>query len=177
MIGTALPVLFGVVVGERPVPIAWAEWCWRFRGRIPVRVATATRAGGRAAWLGAIAGPPLPCSDPHLRTGSDSGLWPLVAARLASVITLGSGPGMGTSTGGRPGTLLLISVAALLDIAGNVFFLLAVRRELLSLVRGDHVALSGCDPGSARIFFASASVAAVGRSFACRRCSRADRPR
>jgi drug/metabolite transporter (DMT)-like permease len=137
VVGTALPVLFGVAIGERPAPMAWAGMLLA----IPavVSLSASRRDSGpvvRAAWLGAIAGAAFALFGILIsRTGSDSGMWPLVAARFASVITLG----VGALAWGRP--LIaprvhwpLITVSALLDIAGNVLFLVAVRRELLSLV-------------------------------------------
>ncbi|HAX82777.1 MAG TPA: EamA/RhaT family transporter [Actinobacteria bacterium] len=137
VVGTALPVLFGVAIGERPAPIAWAGMLLA----IPavVSLSASRRDSGpvvRAAWLGAIAGAAFACFGILIsRTGSDSGMWPLVAARVASVITLG----VGALAWGRPVIAPrvhwpLITVSALLDIAGNVLFLVAVRRELLSLV-------------------------------------------
>lgn len=69
-------------------------------------------------------------------TGDDAGVWPLVAARLASVTvmvvlalagrvdaTIAAGPG-------RP----LTAAAGALDVLANVLYLLAVRRGLLSVV-------------------------------------------
>ena len=69
-------------------------------------------------------------------TGDDAGVWPLVAARLASVTvmivlalagrvdaTIAAGPG-------RP----LTAAAGALDVLANVLYLLAVHRGLLSIV-------------------------------------------
>jgi drug/metabolite transporter (DMT)-like permease len=110
---------------------------------------------GRAAWLGAIAGAAFALFGILIsRTGSDSGMWPLVAARLASVAIIA----VGALAWGRP--LLtarvhwpLIAVAALLDLAGNVLFLLAVRRELLSLVAVIMSLYPAATLALARIFF------------------------
>ena len=68
--------------------------------------------------------------------GDDSGLWPLVAARLASVTVVGAlallGPGPARLR--RPGARALTAAAGALDAVANVLYLLAVREGLLSVV-------------------------------------------
>jgi drug/metabolite transporter (DMT)-like permease len=138
VVGTVLPVLFGVLIGERPAPIAWLGMLLAVPAVLALSSAPSTDAGpaGRAAWLGALAGAAFALFGILVsRSGSDSGMWPLVAARTASVVLLGSV----ALAARRPllaprATWGLVTVSALLDMAGNVLFLLAVRRELLSLV-------------------------------------------
>ena len=69
------------------------------------------------------------------QTPDDSGLWPLVAARLATTVLIGVAclairkpPGIRSGTAGT-----LVAVGAL-DAVANVSFLLAVREGLLSIV-------------------------------------------
>jgi drug/metabolite transporter (DMT)-like permease len=68
------------------------------------------------------------------RTGPDSGLWPLVSARLAAMPLLAA-----LLVVRRPAlpdrrALAVAVVAGLLDMAANVLYVLAVRGGLLSLV-------------------------------------------
>jgi len=69
-------------------------------------------------------------------TGEDSGLWPIVAARAASVTVVGTIALLGfiSRTPPTPGSRALTGAAGALDSAANVFFLLAVRQGLVSVV-------------------------------------------
>jgi drug/metabolite transporter (DMT)-like permease len=156
VVGTTFPVLFGVLIGERPAPVAWVGMVLA----VPavVFLSASRRDSGpvvRAAWLGAIAGAAFALFGILIsRTGSDSGMWPLAAARLASVVILA----VGALAWGRPliaarANWPLITVSALLDMTGNVLFLLAVRRELLSLVAVIMSLYPAATLALARIFF------------------------
>lgn len=137
IVGTVLPVVFGVFIGERPGLLAWV-------GIVAAIPAVAVLAGGsgggagpvrRAAVLGAAAGVAFALFGILVsRTGTDSGLWPLVGARSASLVFLTAftlGRGRAPAPEGAWG---LSALAGVLDITANVFFLVAVRQELLSLV-------------------------------------------
>jgi drug/metabolite transporter (DMT)-like permease len=69
-------------------------------------------------------------------TGEGSGMWPLVAARGASVAALGSAALIGLISRGfpAPGSRALTAAAGYLDAQANVFYLLAVREGLVSVV-------------------------------------------
>lgn len=138
VIGTALPVAFGVVIGERPALLGWI-------GIAMALPAVAVLAGGsragsgttrRAAALGTVAGAAFALVAILLsRTGADSGLWPLVAARVASV-GLVTAVALVRRKALRPGGSVwpLAAAVGILDMTANVLFLVAVRQELLSLV-------------------------------------------
>jgi drug/metabolite transporter (DMT)-like permease len=69
------------------------------------------------------------------RTADDSGLWPLVAARVASIpvvaiVVLATRPGYG----GLRSVLWLVLASGVLDMAANMFYLEASHRGLLSIV-------------------------------------------
>ncbi len=68
--------------------------------------------------------------------GDDSGIWPLVAARTASVTVVGSLALLGYVARAAPRrqALSLTAVAGTLDAAANVCYLLAIREGLLSVV-------------------------------------------
>jgi len=69
-------------------------------------------------------------------TGDDSGIWPLVAARAASVTIVGGLAVLGRVPRSAPvaGARAFTAVAGSLDAAANVLYLLAVREGLLSVV-------------------------------------------
>ena len=69
-------------------------------------------------------------------TGEDSGIWPLVAARSASVAVVGSLARLGrvARAAPAPGARAFTAIAGTLDAVANVFYLLAVREGLLSVV-------------------------------------------
>ena len=69
-------------------------------------------------------------------TGSDAGMWPLVAARGASVAVLGSAALIGLISRRPPtrGSVAHTAAAGYLDAQANVLYLLAVREGLVSVV-------------------------------------------
>jgi drug/metabolite transporter (DMT)-like permease len=69
-------------------------------------------------------------------TGEASGLWPLVGARLTSVVALGGLALLNVIDVDIPrgGPRSLIIAAGVLDVAANVFYLMATREGLLSVV-------------------------------------------
>lgn len=138
VIGTSLPVVFGVVVGERPSALAWC-------GIVLALPAVAVLSGGsragagssrRAAVLGTVAGVAFALFGILVsRTGADSGLWPLTAARFASLAFAASVAGIRRRPL-QPGADVwpLAAAVGLLDMTANALFLVAVRQEMLSLV-------------------------------------------
>ncbi|MEV0996353.1 DMT family transporter [Nonomuraea sp. NPDC050202] len=134
----ALPVVFGLMAGERPQ-------VWALVGVVlalgSVLLVSQEKPGGGRGSLGSVltalaAGAGfggffiLLAMAPH-----EAGLWPLVGARLSSVSTVALlalltrralKPG--------PGSLPVILAAGVLDMAANVLYLLAQRDGLLSLV-------------------------------------------
>jgi drug/metabolite transporter (DMT)-like permease len=68
--------------------------------------------------------------------GDDSGVWPLVAARVASVTAVGTLAILGyvSRRAPRGEALTFTAVAGALDAGANVFYLLAIREGLLSVV-------------------------------------------
>lgn len=134
--GTATPVLFGVIIGERPAGGAWAGVALAFFAIL--LLSSAGDAGPRAvrgAVLGSATGILFGMFGILIsRTGPGSGVWPLVAARASSVTLMSLiAVGMGVGRLPRRGRSLA-ATAGLLDMAANILFLLAVREELLSLV-------------------------------------------
>lgn len=145
----SLPVVFGLLTGERPPPAALA-------GVVLALVAVAVlcaspgpdrppaaedggpppgrRRAGLVAGLasGGGFGVFFICLG---RTGDDAGLWPLVAARVSSVALLGVvGLCAGRALIPRRVAAGVVVVVGVLDMTANVCYLLATRRGLLSIV-------------------------------------------
>ncbi|MEU4543926.1 DMT family transporter [Nonomuraea dietziae] len=134
----ALPVLFGLVSGERPavvqvvgVVLALLSVLLVSKGpsaeqpSSPASIAMALAAGaGFGGFFILLAQAP-----------DGSGLWPLVGARLASIslVVLLAVVTRGTLKPGG-GALGIIALAGVLDMAANVLYLLAEQQGLLSLV-------------------------------------------
>lgn len=136
----AIPVLFGLVTGERP--------------------STAALIGVGIALLAValISMTPEPTADPERdgtgipeaigagfafavffilldKAGDDTGMWPLLAMRASSVSLIGVGViATRTTLSPAPGTMWGIVVSGILDVGANVFYLLSTRHGLLSLV-------------------------------------------
>lgn len=134
----ALPVLFGLAGGERPevmalVGVGLALLAVLLVSRGPAKeqrssassiVAALAAGAGFGGFFVLLSQAP-----------DESGLWPLVGARLASV-TMVVLVAVATRRSLRPGegALGIIAVAGLLDMAANVLFLLAQQHGMLSLV-------------------------------------------
>ncbi len=147
VVSASLPVVVGWAIGERPRAIAYVG--------IAIAVAAVALISGavgehhhttsrRVLVLAGAAGLGFGSMFVFIdRTAEDSGLWPLVGARVASVPLLlvvvlvararvpGTGFGRWRGSAGRAG---LPVIAGVLDMAANVLFLEANRGGLLSIV-------------------------------------------
>ena len=140
VIAVVLPVIVGLVEGDRPLAIAY------------VGFACAVVAVALVSGLGQAAVVSVPAGVTGLavaggvgfgsmfvlmeRTADDSGLWPLVAIRASSVPLLAIVVLVRRTSVRSTGrsTLLLIVMSGALDMAANGLYLAAVRRDLLSIV-------------------------------------------
>jgi len=152
--GASIPVLFGLVAGDRPATTALAgvvlalsavALLCLFPGDGEGRAADGAADGmadggrtpGRRAGLltGLASGAGFGAYFVLLgHAGHDAGLWPLLGSRGASVLALGS---VVLLTGQSPvpaGAGRDVVVIGALDVAANVSYLLATRRGLLSIV-------------------------------------------
>ncbi len=140
LLSAAVPVLVGLLDGERPSTAAAVGMAGALlaivlvsaEGRGSLRPADLRGVGfALAAGMGfgfffvALA-----------HVGHDSGLWPLVAARVASVAVVGALAVVGRipRVFPRPDARALTAGAGALDAAANVLYLLAVRQGMLSVV-------------------------------------------
>ena len=139
VISAALPVGTGLFLGDRPSLIAYVGIVIAIVGialvtgavgtaHAPTKLAivgVATLAGCGFGWM-------FVCLD---RTSSDSGMWPLLAARIASIsiaATIIAFRGRSRLGQGRIPAIALW--AGLFDMGANVLFVFANRHGMLSLV-------------------------------------------
>lgn len=143
----AIPVIFGLVAGERPSPVALAGVAVALAA-VALVSSSPRESPGDTSGQGGSGGLPPGLPDALVaglafglffigleRTGSASGLWPLVAARATAIGAVGAS-GLLTRRSLRPssGTTRSIATAGGLDALANILYLLASRQELLSLV-------------------------------------------
>lgn len=139
VLAAVVPVVFGVIVGERP---STAAWLGIVIGLIAVMLVSRTTedhphgpVGLRILALAALSGIGFGVYFICLaRANPDSGLWPLVISRLASAALIV--PIARRAKAVAPVNRRFLALAALcgvLDASANLFFLLASRHGLLSL--------------------------------------------
>lgn len=142
-----IPVIFGLVGGERPSGVALAGVAVALPA---VALVSSSPRGSPGGGAPGGSGGRLPLGLPEAlvaglafglffisleRTGAGSGLWPLVAARAAAMVAVGGvGWFAGRSLRPSPGTTSSIATAGGLDVLANILYLLASRQGLLSLV-------------------------------------------
>lgn len=137
--GAVIPVLLGVAAGERPGSLAWVGIGM---GVCAIALLTAgpsksprERAVRRAALLGVLAGLGFGLFFFSIsRTSHASGLWPLVAARIATVSLVV----LFAVAARRPlrlskASLPMVLLSGGLDMGANIAFLLASRSGMLSI--------------------------------------------
>ncbi|MGO9308556.1 MAG: EamA family transporter [Spirochaetia bacterium] len=137
--GAAIPVVLGLVIGERPGSLAWVGIALAAPAIVLLAAGPAAHAqkgaARRGAFLGTAAGIGFGMFFFTIsRTSSGSGLWPLAAARLSTVSLVAVVALLSRSTlrPSREGfSIVLLSGA--LDMGANIAFLLASRRGLLSI--------------------------------------------
>jgi drug/metabolite transporter (DMT)-like permease len=139
VMSAVVPVLGGVLLGERPHPLAWAGIAVGLLAVVLVSRQPEDHPHGPVGWLplamAVIAGVGFGAYFICLaRSDHDSGIWPVVISRACSAVLILPL----ALTGGRrrrlgPSLLGLAAVAGALDATANLAFLLASRHGLLSL--------------------------------------------
>jgi drug/metabolite transporter (DMT)-like permease len=140
LVGAALPVAFGVLLGERPSPlvIVGGALCAPAILLLAYESAeTRDRVKLKASFLyGIVAG--LGFGGFFIaisRSSPGSGIWPLLASRTATLIMVSAIVALGRKGFGvRRADLPAAIFAGAADMAANVFFLLATRTGLLMVV-------------------------------------------
>lgn len=134
VVGAALPLMAGVLDGERPGPVGWFALAVAL---VAIGLASASSRGDAAAGAGLAYGLGAGVGFGLFFVGMaatppDSGLWPPLAGRLVSLVLLVA---ILLARGGlrrAPGVRLMV-LCGLLDTAANVLFLLATRTGALSV--------------------------------------------
>ena len=139
VVGAALPVVAGLLLGERPGFGAWAGIAAGL-----VAVATISWGGERSGGAGrgslglaVVAGVGFGLFFTALsRAAPTSGLWPLFAGRIGSLSLLAVVllAGRMPVWRAKPAALGMAVVSGTVDMTANVFFLLATRQGELALV-------------------------------------------
>jgi len=139
----SLPVVAGLAFGERPgaaalagVPLAAVAVVLISRGADPAHAPPSPGGSARGVPLAIAAGVVVGFFLVGIAQASPrAGMWPLVAARAASVI---AGAALGAARPGRlrldRGAVRVVVAAGAVDMLANIFYLLAVQRGMLSVV-------------------------------------------
>jgi uncharacterized membrane protein len=139
VLAAIVPVGVGVAIGERPAVLAWTGIAL---GVLAVLLVGRThedhphgRIGVRVLALACLSGLGFGGYFVFLaRAGHDSGLWPLVVSRWASVLLILPIAAQRKAYGRVSGSTLAIAVVSgACDAGANLFFLLASRHGYLSL--------------------------------------------
>jgi drug/metabolite transporter (DMT)-like permease len=129
----ALSVLCGVLLGDRPEPLAWAG----IAVTVPALwlVSGGGSDTGRGAADGLLASAGVAVQYIALaQAGASSGLWPVAAGRVAAVLVLLPGAARHTGRLRMPPALLLRALLVGAGAAlGLVLYLLAAQRQLLAV--------------------------------------------
>jgi drug/metabolite transporter (DMT)-like permease len=139
VLAAIVPVIAGVIIGERPEVVAWAGIAIGLGAVVLVSRTTDDhphgRVGARVLALACLSGLGFGLYFVLLaRAGSDSGLWPLVVSRFASaalILPIAKARGAFALVRGR--MLAVVALAGACDALANMCFLLATRHGLLSL--------------------------------------------
>jgi drug/metabolite transporter (DMT)-like permease len=140
LLSAAVPVVAGLIDGERPTPAALVGIALALGAIVLVSRDAAPEDRGPLRWqaLALAVGAGLAFGLFFVvisHSGEGVGIWPLVGARAASVsLFLGLGAAGVTAAAPPKGAIGAIVACGVLDAGANVFLLLALDRGLLSVV-------------------------------------------
>jgi drug/metabolite transporter (DMT)-like permease len=139
VVGTVIPVVIGVAAGDRPGMYAWIGIALALPAIVLLGAGPVQPGGGgkarKALWMGAAAGAGFGLFFAAIsRSSQDSGLWPLLSARVASILTVlllafATRRPLGVAAARLP----LVAAAGILDMGANIAFLLASRGGMLTI--------------------------------------------
>ena len=138
VVSAVLPVIVGLLLGERPSGLALVGIVVACLAVALVSGAIGTRhqhTRSSTVVLAALAGVGFGfIFIAFARTADDSGLWPLVAARAASlpVVADRGSASLGRGAARCGAVIWLVVASGVLDMAANLFYLEASHRGLLS---------------------------------------------
>lgn len=141
-----LPVLVGFLLGERPSGLAWVGVAVALPAIVLVSQGTGSRSSSepqessgrstRGALWGLLAGAGFALQFIGLsQVPHNTGAWPLVAGRIASVVILGAWAAAATKRLPQfsSGSLTLTLAAGAVGTTGSLLYMLATRQQLMAL--------------------------------------------
>ena len=133
-----VPVLFGLLTGERPSGWALTGVVVTLLAVVLVSSSAETSAAEGMSGIPEAIGAGFAFGLFFIlldQAGDDAAMWPILSMRATSLILV-AGALFGTRTSLRPapGTFWGIALSGILDVAANVFYLLSTQHGLLSLV-------------------------------------------
>ena len=134
----AVPVVFGLFLGERPGALSLVGVVVALLAVALVSSAAETSAGDRNSGIPEAIGAGLAFGVFFIvldQAGDPSGMWPILSMRATSLVLVAAAMVV-TRTALAPavGTLWGIALSGVLDVAANVLYLLSTHHGLLSLV-------------------------------------------
>lgn len=133
-----VPVLFGLLTGERPGAWALAGVTVALLAVVLVSSSAETTAAEGMSGIPEAIGAGLAFGVFFIvldQAGDAAGMWPILAMRATSLVLVAIAlVGTRTSLTPAPGTLWGIALSGILDVAANVLYLLSTQHGLLSLV-------------------------------------------
>jgi drug/metabolite transporter (DMT)-like permease len=134
----AVPVIFGLFIGERPTPLALIGVVVALLAVVLVSSAAETSEAGAKTGIPEAVGAGFAFGVFFIaldQAGDGAGMWPILSMRGTSLVLVAVAMLM-TRTSLRPaaGTMAGIAISGVLDVAANVLYLLSTQHGLLSLV-------------------------------------------
>lgn len=140
VVGAALPVVAGLALGEMPTAVGWTGIAVSIPAILLLSWERIEHAEGnrlrRSLFYGGLAGVGFGLFFVLIsRPAAASGLWPLVAARAASITVVAAWTVVtGRSFKPARGSIAAITIAGCFDMGANIAFVIASRLYLLSVV-------------------------------------------
>lgn len=137
LVGAVFPTLFGILIGERPSLLSWAGVCLALPAILLLSWEKNEHANhvARSLRLGVLSGLMFGGFFILISRSSDSsGMWPLAAARATTVpLFMLMSLWRNKSVGLQRGTTGVTWLSGALDMAANIFYLLAARTGYIIL--------------------------------------------
>lgn len=142
VVAAVIPVVWGLLDGERPgaVVLLGVGLAIVAGGLIAREHDASTGPAGRSVVIAVLAGTGLGSSFIlFAHTGSDSGMWPVLSARVLAVIGVGAAVGVAVAAGhmtariGHP-PATLAAFAGAFDVIATALLLVAIREDLAVVV-------------------------------------------
>ena len=136
--GSIVPIIVGVALGERPSALAWLGVAIALPSVVLITRTSDSSSGAVSpveVFLGLASGSFFGLFGVFIaQTPDASGLWPLIAAKIAAISVVAGVVAAAKPAKGPKGDGVLLAATGLGDMVANILILVALRRGLLSLV-------------------------------------------